>query len=87
LEDVVDGLDGDARSRLRHRKDIDDVDLYIHAPSTQFRISLRAAEGQQEGETEETNGVLVYELAEHETHDFHRDTCSSVLEHLLDENM
>ena len=30
---------------------------------------------------DDADGVVVYEFAEHETHDFHRDTGTSVAEH------
>lgn len=49
LEDVVDGLDRDSRTRLWHGEDIGDL-----------------------------HSVLVNELSEHETHNFHRYTGTAV---------
>ena len=53
LIDWVNRLDGDCRSHLRHREDIDDSD-----------------------------GVVVDDLAHHEAHDFERHTSSAMLHHL-----
>jgi hypothetical protein len=75
LEDVIDRFDSDSSTRLRHCKDIHTRDLLVS-------ILLQSRSGVRLGKDEMTNGVIIDEFSQHQTHDFHRYSRSTVLEHL-----
>ena len=72
LENVIHRFDRDCRTCLRHGKDVDAGDLLLSAAQRQGIWKRK----------EETYSVVIHKLAQHETHDFHRDTCSTMFQHL-----
>lgn len=75
LEHMVDRFDRHCGTRLGHREDIDAGDL----------PDLLVADSHHDARTgATTHSVVIHELSQHQTHDLHRHTCPSMLEHLLE---
>jgi hypothetical protein len=76
LEHMVDRFDRHCRARLGHREDINAGDL------PEMSVADSSDHDARTGAT--AHSVVIHELSQHQTHDLHRHTRSSMLEHLLE---